>query len=340
MKPSKLRTLLIGLIAGIAYAFIALLIVTKYHENVSISFIFILPIILGAIPVLFSTKEQLKSYRTYLLLPWLIVMSFFFLALITGFEGMICLVIIFGPFLLLGTLGAFIFSMAKLSKHGPKTSLYSSLFLPFLFLIIETNFHATDQYHTVVTTIEVNANKLKVWENIKNVRDIKPAEISTHFIHLIGIPKPLNGQLDKEGVGGIRSITWEKGIKFQEIIKTWDDESGFTYDIKVDPASIPPTTLDEHVMIGGRYFDMVEGGYKINSVSATKSSVTLTCKYRITTNLNFYSKWWADLILDDFNEMILQVIKKRCENDERKTAYNTQQKQAVFPCKSSIRIIN
>ena len=119
--------------------------------------------------------------------------------------------------------------------------------------------------------------------------------------------------MDKEAIGGIRCITWEKGIKFEEKIKTWDEGNGFSYDINVDPASIPPTTLDEHVMIGGKYFDVLEGSYKIDKISPTKNIVTLTCQYRVTTNLGFYSQLWADYILDDFNLMILEVIKERCE---------------------------
>lgn len=313
MKNSRLRTLLIGLTAGVVYAFLSMLIVTHFHENVSVAYIFILPIILGAIPILFSTKEQLSAYKSYLLLPWIITFTFFILSYVTGFEGMICLVIIVAPFLLLCTLGAFIFRLIKLKNERNGTKLYVSLFIPLLILGIETNFQATDQIHTVSTTIVINADKSKVWNNVKNIKDIQPNEIETHFVHLMGIPKPLNGELDKEEIGGIRHITWEKGIKFEEKITAWDEKKGFSYNINVDPNSIPPTSLDEHVMIGGKYFDVLNGSYKIEELSQTKNKVTLTCTYRVTTNLNFYSKFWADFILDDFNEMILEVIKKRSE---------------------------
>lgn len=313
MKNSRLRTLLIGLTAGVVYAFLVMLIVTHNHDNVSIGYIFALPLILGAIPVLFSTKEQLKSYKTYLLLPWGITLTFFFLAWGLGFEGMICLVIIVAPFLLLGTLGVFIFRLIKLKNESNGTKLYVSLFVPLLILGIEKNFQATDQIYTVSTTIEINASKTKIWDNVKNIKDIQPSEIKTHFVHLISIPRPLNGELDKEGIGGIRHITWDKGIKFEEKITSWDNNNGFAYDINVEPNSILPTTLDEHVMIGGKYFDVLNGSYKIEKLSQAKSKVTLTCTYRVTTNLNFYSKIWANFILDDFNEMILEVIKKRSE---------------------------
>jgi len=315
MDKSRLKTLLFGLTAGVVYAFLVMLLVTHYHENVSIAYIFILPLLLGAIPVLFSTKEQLQSYKTYLLLPWGISLTFFFLAWGFGFEGMICLTIIVAPFLVIGTLGAFIYRLVRLKKEGQETKLYLSLFIPFVFLLIETNIQSTTQIYTVTTSLEINADKLKVWENVKNIKNIKPYEIKTHFVHLIGIPKPLNGELDKEQTGGVRNITWEKGIKFEEKIKSWDEGNGFAYDINVDPNSIPSTTLDEHVMIGGKYFDVLEGSYKIDKLAETKSLVRLSCTYRVTTNLNFYSKLWADFILDDFNAMILEVIKTRSENN-------------------------
>ena len=316
MEKSRIKTLLFGLTAGVIYAFLVMLLVTYYHENVSIAYIFVLPLLLGAIPVLFSTKEQLQSYKTYLILPWGITLTFFFLAWAFGFEGMICLTIIVAPFLALGTLGALIYRLIKLKNEGKGTKLYISLAIPFLFLLIETNIQPTDQTHTVTTSLEINADKLKIWENIKNVKNIQPNEIKTHFVHLIGIPKPTNGELDKEKIGGVRNITWEKGIKFEEKIKSWDEGNGFAYDINVDPTSIPPTTLDEHVMIGGKYFDVLEGSYKIDKLGQTKNLVTLSCTYRVTTNLNFYSKLWADFILDDFNEMILEVIKKRSETND------------------------
>tara|TARA_B110000211_G_C14083037_1_gene555462 strand:- start:2640 stop:3605 length:966 start_codon:yes stop_codon:yes gene_type:complete len=313
MFKSRFATLVIGLSAGVAYAFIAMLLITANHRNVSITYIFALPVILGSIPVLLSTKEQLKSYKTYLLMPWGITMTFFFLCYIMRFDGMICLVVIVAPFLLFGTLSAFIYRLIKLKARGNGTKLYASLLLPLLIFGIEENIQPSNDFHTVVTTIEVQANRDDIWKNIKNVESIQSDEIETHFVHIIGVPKPLNGVLNVEGVGGVRSITWEKGIRFEEKIKTWNEGYGFSYDINVDPKSIPPTTLDEHVMIGGQYFDVIAGSYNIIPQDNNICLVELTCTYRITTTLNFYSKIWADFILDDFNSMILEIVKSRSE---------------------------
>ena len=313
MSKSRSKTLLTGLTIGVVYAFLVMLLVMSQHRSVSVAYIFMLPVVLGIIPVLFSTKEQLQLYKTVLVLPWAITMTFFFLSFLHGFEGMICLVIIVGPFVLIGSLAAFIFRFIKLRSQGSGTRMYVSLLLPFAVLLVENHVAPVNSIQTVETKMVIAARPEQVWGHVKNVRHIRPEEIQPHFIHLIGIPWPLDGRLDKEGVGGTRYIAWEKGIKFRETIKQWKEGQGFTYNIVVDPASIPPTTLDEHVMIGGAYFDVVEGSYQIDKLDPAHSLVTLTCTYRITTNLNAYGRLWANFILDDFNEMILEVIKHRSE---------------------------
>lgn len=313
MKPSRLRTLLTGLGAGVAYAMLAMLVVSANKRGVSVGYIYVLPLVLGAVPVLLSTREQLQAYKDYLLLPWGIVLTFFFLCFINGFEGLICLVIIVGPFLLMGSLGALIFRLLKLRDEGTGTRLYASLLLPFLVLLIENAIHPVDRFYTVRTTLDVAAPPARVWPIIQNVPAIRLAEIAPHFVHLIGVPRPVSGVLDRPGVGGVRRITWEKGIRFQERITAWHAGTGFAYDIAVDPASIPPTTLDEHVMIGGQYFDVMRGSYALAPAGPGHCRVTLSCTYRVSTNLPTYSRWWADFMLDDFNAMILEVIKRRSE---------------------------
>lgn len=314
LNKKRFKILILGVGIGVAYAFLTMLFVQLSHKTVSLGYVFVLPIIMGAIPVLLSTKAQLKSYLTYLVIPWISVLAFFVLSFVSGFEGLICLVIIVGPFLILGTLGAFIFRLIKLKSKGDNSKkLYISLLLPLLVLGGESIIVPKDYFGTVSTTMIVHSDKETVWKNIKNVKSIDKSEIQPHFIHKIGIPKPISGELDFEGVGGTRSITWEKNLKFKEVITKWNEGNGFEYDIVVNPNDIPPTTLDEHVMVGGQYFDAVRGSYFIEELDDNTQRVTLTSTYRITSTVNFYGKYWTDFIFDDFHAMILEVVKGRCE---------------------------
>lgn len=313
MRPSRFLTLIKGLFGGLVYSMLMMALVSISHANVSISYLFVLPLIMGAIPVLFATHEELSAYKDFLLLPWGISALFFALAIGIGLEGFFCVAIIIGPFFILGTLGAFIMRVIRLRRKGGGRPLYISLIAPLLILVIESYIPADNHRGTVRTSILANAPRTQVWSQIKNVRDIRRDELRNHFVHLIGVPKPLDGRLDREGVGGVRRITWEKGIRFREHITSWTEGRGFSYDIDVDPASIPPGTLDEHVMISGRYFDVEHGSYTLDSLGLDRTWINLSCDYRVTTNLNGYSKWWANFILNDFQETILEVVKNRSE---------------------------
>jgi len=315
LAPSRFRTLLLGLAAGVAYGFLCMWLVNSSHKAVSVSYIFGLPVVLGAIPVLFSSREQLANYQFYLVAPWLITLLVFCLGLVSGLEGLLCLLVIVGPFMVLGSLGAFLVRLVRL-RRAPQTPLYVSLLvllLPLAAGLLEQQLMATDHIYTVVTTRDIAAPAAVVWPRIQSVRHIKRAEIKPHFVHLAGVPRPLDGYLDNPAVGGVRHITWEQGLHFRERITRWQPGRGFAYDIEVDAASIPPRTLDEHVVVGGRYFDVLRGSYTLTPLAANKCRVQLTCTYRVTTNLPAYSRLWADFLLSDFNTMILEVIQVRCE---------------------------
>ncbi|MEZ4851683.1 MAG: hypothetical protein R3B93_24340 [Bacteroidia bacterium] len=105
-----------------------------------------------------------------------------------------------------------------------------------------------------------------------------------------------------------------KNLIFKEQITKWNEGIGSEYDIIVNPDDIPPKTLDEHVMVGGQYFDVVKGSYSIMEINESTQEVTLRSTYRITSTVNLYGKFWTDFIFEDFHEMILEVIKQRCEN--------------------------
>lgn len=89
-----------------------------------------------------------------------------------------------------------------------------------------------------------------------------------------------------------------------------------TFDIKADPKSIPPKALDEHVLVGGKYFDVLEGKYVIEKINDNKTLLHLTSQFRLSTRFNFYSGLWSKLIMKDIQENILNIIKSRSEADQ------------------------
>ena len=131
------------------------------------------------------------------------------------------------------------------------------------------------------------------------------------FAHFIGLPKPIKSQLTEERVHGVRNIYWDKGIKFREVIKEWNALQSFYYNVIID--TIPLNAVDPHIQVGGKYFSVNSGGYELSIVDNQTTKLTLFCDYSIASKFNFYGKYWADWILDDFQVVILNVVKARCE---------------------------
>jgi len=276
---------------------------------------------MGAITVYHGTKDQLNSVLFVVGAPWVSIAAFMLLVLIIELEAIVCVVMMLPAFMLSGSLGGIIGSAWKSKRKEGKKNKVSNLLLllPILVVTTETGIKNPTEMNTVTTAVFISAPKEVVWKNIQSVSTIKPDELQWSFAHFIGIPKPISSQLTEERVGGIRKISWEKGIKFKEVITKFIPNEHLEYHIIID--TIPPNAIDPHIKIGGKFFSVTTGGYSLEPVvqkSENKGDsvlLKLSCEYRISTKFNWYSKFWANWILDDFQEVILGVIKKRCETE-------------------------
>src|SRR4029078_362877 len=82
----------------------------------------------------------------------------------------------------------------------------------------------------------------------------------------IGFPDPIEATLSHEGVGGVRNASFAGNLVFIETIDIWEPGQRLAFTIATDTEKIPPTTLDEHVRIGGPYFDVLRGEYRLGSL--------------------------------------------------------------------------
>ena len=73
------------------------------------------------------------------------------------------------------------------------------------------------------------------------------------------------------------------------------------------------TTLDEHVKVGGRYFDVLEGEYELGPLAGGDTLLHLSSRVRVSTHFNAYAGFWTDAVMRSIQSSILQVIKQRAE---------------------------
>jgi len=65
--------------------------------------------------------------------------------------------------------------------------------------------------------------------------------------------------------------------------------------------------------VGGPYFDVLEGTYRIERLNDRQVLLHLSSKHRLSTRFNFYAGLWTDFIMRDIQRNILRIIKRRCE---------------------------
>ena len=90
-----------------------------------------------------------------------------------------------------------------------------------------------------------------------------------------------------------------------------NEKLGFT--IKADPNLTPLTTLDEHVTVGGAFFDVMSGTYEIHKVNDREVDLVLYSEHRISTHFNFYARIWSNFLMSEIQSNIMKVIKARAE---------------------------
>jgi hypothetical protein len=148
---------------------------------------------------------------------------------------------------------------------------------------------------------------------VTRVREIKEEQDKGWLTQTLGFPRPVKAELNYEGVGASREAIFTNGLVFHETVTEYIDKQKMVFAIKAYPHKIPSATMDEHVVIGGEYFDVLNGTYELEKLNETTYRLHLYSHFTLHTTFNFYASWWAGWIMKDIQNNILQVEKKRAE---------------------------
>lgn len=284
---------------------------------VSLSFVLSMPFACGALSVAigrWSGSDNWVMQAIFiplgaLLLGLLGCMAF-------GIEAAIC-VIMATPLLAVACVLGGLTAHLLLPRNNPKPKFYSCviLCLPFFSAYTEGMFIWPTETKSITNTITIHAPAELIWPEITSVRAIDPAMLRNSWIYKIGFPRPIAAVLDRPGVGGIRTATFERDVSFFEIITHWKENERLSFSIDADPEFIPHTAFDQHIIVGGRFYDVLDGIYEIEPVSPAVCKLHLTSHHRLGTRFNAYASWWSVQIMDEIQGTILEVIRTRAEQD-------------------------
>jgi hypothetical protein len=307
------RNILLGILFGTAYGLgLRLLIAVTEKSNsqllggVSVGFLCFGPLAIG---YLTTRMHPDPGWWYRLFAPWLPVVIGTAVTALTGVEGWACIVMGLPILLPMSTLGGLLGAWVR-----PRSPLPVAAFalLPFVSGGIERGIPEPVALRTVESTIDIEAAPARVWGTIVQVPPIAPGEIPDALYLRMGFPRPIAATIDGAGVGAMRRATFGGNLVFHETVTDWQEPRRLSFRIAAQTDSIPPTTLDRHIIIGGEYFDVLQGTYVIQP-TAQGVRLRLTSNLRVSTHLNPYAGPWADAIMRSIQETILAVEKKRAE---------------------------
>lgn len=285
--------------------------------TMTLGFLILVPLAMGYVAVDRYLRKASKETRWFdwFFLPWLSVLITMAVSIMVKWEGAICLIFATPIMLVSSTIGGVLARVLSRRYTSSVPGQFSALMLPLLVILLESRIAAPLQIRTVETNLLIHAPAAQVWDNIKNVRPIDSSELPDSWVTRIGFPKPVAATLSHDGVGGVRQASFSGGLVFTETVNQWEPESDLRFSIHANTGSIPPTTLDEHVTIGGAFFDVLEGEYRLEQ-RPDGVLLHLVSYERVSTHFNPYAGMWTDAVMRSIQSQILEVIRRRCEVDQ------------------------
>lgn len=281
----------------------------------TVSFLFGVPFGLGALTVWVAERKLPVGWGAWLTLPWIPAFLALGSALALAWEGLICVLLWIPLFMALSSLGGLLAGLTRAALRASSQGRWvmaGVMVLPLLGSPAELSLSLPEDQRVVENTIDIYAPAEVVWANIIRVPAFQEDEHHFALSHWIGFPRPVEATLSHEGLGGVREATFEGNVRFVETINAWEDQRRLRFAIRADTDAIPTTTLDTHVTVGGPFFDVLEGEYRLEPQDGFVR-LRLSSIHRLSTHFNLYASLWTDFILWDVQRYILAILKERCE---------------------------
>jgi hypothetical protein len=278
------------------------------------AFIYTAPILIGMVTVYLAERQRRRDWGYYVVAPFVATALFVAGTMLMLIEGWICAVIIIPMFAVLGAVGGLVMGAICRLTNWPRPTLYCFAALPVLIASLGSGEPAPTGLGSIERSVVIDAPPAVVWRKLNQIEDIRPEEMAGAWAMRIGVPLPMSGNTRETAQGRVRESRWGKSVHFEEVIQAWQPERYVRWTYRFAPDSFPRHALDDHVVIGGHYFDLVDTSYTL-AAEGSATRLTMQVNYRISTQFNFYADWAAQLLLGNLSEVGLRLYKNRSERE-------------------------
>ncbi|MEO6228585.1 MAG: SRPBCC family protein [Ferruginibacter sp.] len=291
----------------------------------SASFFVICPLVIGFLTVIVLSRKKRLSNAASFFLPWLSCLALLIVTIALNVEGTICWIMAFPLFGIVAGFGGVMANSIRKRKDldmddvenykkwtdKDKLSVSLVMLLPFICTLIEGDRLTSRQDIILTQSVVIAATPTVVWNAIGSTKDV--SEKHAGFSGMLGFPHYVKTTQDNFALGGKRKAIYERGLYFDETISGYEKEKSLVLNIKTDPYHIPPTVMDEHILIGGKHLDILQDVYRLESLPGGKCRLSISSHFFINTPFNWYAGMWARMLMKDILNGTLDMVKSRVE---------------------------
>jgi hypothetical protein len=277
------------------------------------AFIFLAPLAVGAVTVYVAERSERRSWSYYFTAGVAANVLFILGSMLVLVEGLICAIIILPVFAIYGALGALVMGYLCRKTNWPRHGVYSFAFLPFIVGAIAPNGAGESHVERLEHTVVIHATPAAIWQHLHHASDIAPDEMGNAWMYKIGVPLPKSAVTEESAFGRERKIIMGKQIHFTQVVTEWEENRYVRWTYRFDADSFPPQALDDHVRIGGEYFDLIDTAYTLTPKPNGDTELKVSMQYRVSTQFNWYAKRVARLLIGNFEHVALDFYARRAE---------------------------
>lgn len=308
---AKRYPIIAGALAGVLMRFAVEL--DAANGAMGMAFIFGAPILVGAITIYLAERLQRRTWLYYCHAGMLSVILFVLGTLMVMLEGLICAILIVPLFGSLGAIGGLLMGVICRLTMRPKNGLYALGALPLVLLALEHTMELQHVHDHVTRTVVINATPAQIWPHLLHAPSIQVGEVPPNWLTRIGVPMVRSGEFDAPGA--TRRVRMDKNVYFDEVITEFKPNRLLAWRYRFYPDSFPPHALDQHVVVGGEFFDLGQTRYRLEAHGQT-TRLHIDFSYRVSTRFNWYAAPLARWLLGNLSEANLTFYQRRAEASE------------------------
>lgn len=235
--------------------------------------------------------------------------------LLTGSEGLVCIVMSLPICLPMVCLGGLVANRVRLdlTQAMSEIKISAAAFLPLcLALTLEALADRQPDLREVTTRVEIEADAMTVWETVVA---FPPMEAARSFPFSWGIAYPTAATIDGQGVGALRRCEFNTGA-FVEPITAWEEGRLLEFDVTSSPPPLIETSLYGALDLPHLHgtFEALRGRFHLEPREDGRVILTGTTWYRQKLWPQFYWNPIADELVHRIHRRVLLHIQEQAED--------------------------